>query len=174
MALWASNQKLWVFLLKPHCVTKNRPINLVSKLVSWSHFSSSWFHIFAKFVLLVSFFRYTQKKKRPTRAFVKRVSWFPFFSSWFHNFVKLVSWFHFKNETSSRILKHETTKCNLQTAIYYGDFGVLQKTIFFGFIFMKLEFRCTNSFIIFEFCFYIYGTNPRFSAPLHRIPVRCQ
>ena len=55
-----------------------------------------------------------------------------------------MSWFHFKNETSSRILKHETTKCNLQTAIYYGDFGILQKTKFFGFIFMKLQFRCKN------------------------------
>ena len=128
--------------------------------------------IFAKLVSLVSFFRYTQKK-RPTRAFVKRVSWFHFFSSWFHNFVKLVSWFHFKNETSSRILKHETTKCNLQTAIYYGDFGVLQKTEIFGFILMKLEFWCTKSCIIFEFCFYINETNQRFSAPLHRNRLRC-
>ena len=86
----------------------------------------------------------TRKKKRPTRAFVKLVSWFHFFSSWFHNFVKLVLWFHFKNETGSRIFEHENTKCKLQTAIYYCDFGILQKTKFFGFIFMKLQFRCKN------------------------------
>ena len=80
---------------------------------------------------------------------------------------------YFKNETGSRIFKHETTHCNLQTAIYYGDFGVLQKTIFFGFIFMKLEFRCTKSYIKLEFCFYMNETNRRFSASLHRNCLRC-
>ena len=104
---------------------------------------------------------------------LKLVSWFHFFSSWFHNFVKLVSWFRFKNETSSRISKHETTKCNLQTAIYYGDFGILQKKKFFGFIFMKLEFRCTKSCIKFEFCFYMNETNQKFWVPLHRNRFRC-
>ena len=48
-------------------------------------------------------------------------------------------WF-FKNETGSLIFDHETTKCKLQTVIYYCDFGVLQKTDFFGFILMKLDF----------------------------------
>ena len=80
---------------------------------------------------------------------------------------------YFKNETGSRIFKHETTHCNLQTAIYYGDFGVLQKTIFFGFIFMKLEFRCTKSYIKLEFCFCMNETNRRFSASLHRNCLRC-
>ena len=84
-----------------------------------------------------------------------------------------VVWEYFKNETGSRIFDHETTKCKLQTVIYYGDFGVLQKSEFFGFILMKLEFWCTKSCIIFEFWFYIYETNQRFSASLHRNRLRC-
>ena len=50
----------------------------------------------------------------------------------------------FKSETFLRIFEHENSKCKLQTETYYGDFGILQKTKFFGFIFMKLQFRCKN------------------------------